>query len=260
MAHSPGAIVRAVKRCSSLAAAIVIAVLAAGCSVDGDDDNQMVRTANGDIEQLPNGKLERTPPPLTLAAVERERKGSVRAVLMELFFWAQWGSAPNLVDPYDPAVVRSLGVRPLTGAFSLLRTQLADAQPRVISTARRNGLAFVAVELASKENEPQRESFLLRRVRGDWKIVFDTLLERGLKSWGEFRAAGRPRTSPAAAAALGDRVAERYRSAFLARRLSRVVPARSRELELPDTTAPAPAPASPQPGAAPGTGAASPAR
>ena len=243
----PEAIVPAVRRWA-IAAAAVLVLVPVGCDRnDEQGDSRMVRTGNQDVERRADGSLERSPPPLTIAEVRRERRGSPRAAVMELLFWAQWGSAPNVVGAYDPRVLATVGASRVVGALAYLREQLVASQPRITETLRRGSVVFLAVELARQGAPPQTESFSLRRVRGDWKIVFDTLLERGLNTYASFRHPGRsPDGSPdAAAQRAGDRAAQRYRNAFVSMRLTRRVPAPTRTRTPTPTPTPTPQTAAP---------------
>jgi hypothetical protein len=102
---------------------------------------------------------------------------------MRLFYWAQWGSAPNVASAYDPAVRRAAGVGNIVGAYSQLRDTLATSRPRFLEITSSAAGAFVSLELLRADAAPARHSFLLQRRDGRWQIVFDTLLERGLANY-----------------------------------------------------------------------------
>lgn len=198
-----------------VATALTGAVLLSGCGTGSDTNSQMVRTGTPKITQRADGKLTREPSPLTLQDVNRVEAGVRRTVLEELF-WAQWGSWPDIADGYHPQVRSAVGRENLTGAYSLLRAQLASSRPRFASVRFARGRATVQLELLTTTGRPSPESFVLRRVGKRWFIVSDTLLERGLKTFVTQRidgdAAGLKASRKASRA--GIEAAARYRAAY----------------------------------------------
>ena len=179
----------------------------------------MVRTGQPEVRQLPNGRLDSDPAPLLLKSVEDQPDGSAEQAIIQMLFWAQWGSAPNVVDSYDPAIVAALGLPTLTGSYALLRPQLVASQIRFVEVKKSGRQVFVAVELTSKTLPPARESFLMRRSsRGlstvAWRIVYDTLLERGLNSYVQTTEARNPQRPDPQAIRKGEQAASGYRNAF----------------------------------------------
>lgn len=194
-----------------------LAVLAAvlfviGCGGDSNVDSEMVRTGTPTVEVRPDGTLTANPAPLTLADVEGQPAASARRAVYELLFWGQWGSWPNVLDAYDPEVRATVGTRDLLGAYAVLQPQLVAAQAQIVSAVLRRGRAIVLLELRSTSAR-QRESFLLRRRGASWRILSDTLLERGLRAYVTQRVDTGPNPSRAAARA-GVEAAEKYRALF----------------------------------------------
>jgi hypothetical protein len=130
-----------------------------------------------------DGSLTVDPKPLTLADVRDMPEGSAQRTVMELFFWSQWGSAPNIVAAYSPAVVGFVGVLNLAGAYAGKRASLLASLPRIINTVPTRLGSTVNVELLRRNLPPERQSFALQREGGRWRIVFDTLLEDGLAAY-----------------------------------------------------------------------------
>src|SRR4051812_7894243 len=104
---------------------IGLAFLITGCgsSSNGTDD-QIVRTGPVPATVGSSGKLTSEPGALTLKDIDREGKGSAQAAIFRLWFWGQWGSAPNIVSMYDPKVRSAVGVSNITGAYSQQRDTL----------------------------------------------------------------------------------------------------------------------------------------
>ena len=149
-----------------------------------------------------DGSLRVDPPPLSLEAVRRAPEDSPARTLLELFFWAQWGSAPNIVAAYLPAVVRALGAEDLAGAYGAERASLLSSRPRIANTVRKRFGVVVTVELLRRNELPARHSFTLRRVGGRWRVAFDTLLEEGIAAYVQTRDT--PAHAGAGAAAVPD--------------------------------------------------------
>jgi hypothetical protein len=139
--------------------------------------------------------------------------GSAARAVMRLWFWAQWGSLPNVVAAYDPEVVERVGSEDIASTYTLNRSTYISSRPRIVdvSTGRRG--TVVHVEALRRNAPPQRSSFTLRRRDGYWYVVFDTVLEQGLAAWVQFRSMPDPdaKDIPAAAVRAGINAARRYR-------------------------------------------------
>jgi hypothetical protein len=192
-------------------AVMAFTVALAGCSSDSEGE-QMVRTGDARPSQSSDGRLDRDPSPLTLQDVRRFPVESPERAVMQLLFWAQWGSAPNVAAAYDPVITDRLGVTFITAPYAWLRPQLVVSRPRIVShTANARG-EFIGVELASKSYPFQRDSFSLRRgAGGRWFVVYDTLAERGLQAMVTENTAKNPAKPGHAALAAGKKAAQNFR-------------------------------------------------
>src|SRR5439155_10042868 len=56
--------------------------------------------------------------PLTVAQIRRVPQTDPFSAVVRLWFWVQWGSAPNLVGAYDPTVVRVAGPANLASVYA----------------------------------------------------------------------------------------------------------------------------------------------
>lgn len=171
---------------------------------------------SGAVRVLADGRLATDPPPLTLRDIERLPAGSPARTVMMLFFWAQWGSPPNVAATYDPGVARVVGVSNLVGTWESIRPSIVHTLPKVTIERidARRGEAFVGMELASTAGPPARQSYELRRVGRRWQVVYDTVLDHALPGYVAEQLAVDPtakRLSPAADRA-GIRAAARYRA------------------------------------------------
>jgi hypothetical protein len=169
-------------RAASAAFVVVLACGLASCS-GGSDNGKVVRTGPSPAKEEASGLLTSDPAPLTVEDLNRLRRGSASRSVMQLLFWAQWGSYPDVVASYDPRVVSKLGSSAVLGAYAQLRAQLVASQPKILSESRSPRGTLVTVRLLSKSSPPQRQSFLLSHRTGRWMIEFDTLLEGGLTTW-----------------------------------------------------------------------------
>jgi hypothetical protein len=192
-----------------VAAASAVAV-ALGSELDQDQTPATERVR-------PDGSLAVDPKPLSLDDLRRTENRSPSEAVMELWYWAQWGSLPNVVAAYDPAVVARLGADDIASAYSMQRQSLVASTPRIIEEVRGREGTVVSVEVLRRNASPTRYSFTLRDTSGDWLIVFDTLLESGIAAWAQFDAMPDPdaRSAPARAKRAGIRAAHQYRDVGL---------------------------------------------
>ena len=199
--------------------AVLVLVLATGAAVYAgtriEDDSK-----NTSETVRPDGSLTSQPDPLSLADVAQERKGTPAEAVMKLWFWAQWGSSPNIIASYHPAVVRRLGSADIAGAYAMKRASMLQTRPRFVDVSKAaSGDVVVTLEGLQVNTPPQPYSFTLRRVAGQWMVIFDTLLEDGLAAYVQFRLVPDPdaKRPPAAAQRGGLETARAYRVAFLCR-------------------------------------------
>jgi hypothetical protein len=157
--------------------AVSLACLIGGCSTKRNE----ATTAPTRVQK--NGLLVTDALPLTLNDLKKYKAGTPAAAVMELFFYAQWGSSPNVASMYDPGAVRAVGIDNLVGTYSAVRPSLNALQLRVLTDRTDSVGGFVAVEGRSREADPVRYSFELRNSGGRWRVVFDTLLEGALPSY-----------------------------------------------------------------------------
>jgi hypothetical protein len=131
------------------------------------------------------------PPPapslLDLRDVRRQPPGSAERAVISLWYWAQWGSSPNVAVAYHPTVRSGVGIDNLVGTFSQQRQAMMTARPRLLNSVTTKLGTFVAVRVERSGGEPVPESYLLRRdpERG-WEILHDTFFERALGSFVQF--------------------------------------------------------------------------
>jgi hypothetical protein len=213
---------RATKRIASVAAATIVAGLSACAGSDDGEvasSDRIARTGASPAAVGPQGRLTAQPAPLTLADLRKQPKGSPQAAVLELWFWGQWGSAPNIVAAYMPRIRSTIGVSNITGAYAQQRVDLLDSLPRIAAVRRTKLGAFVGLEILTKQNEPRRESFLLQQPSSDgWRVAYDTLLERALAGYVQTTVQSTidPNAERPAARAIreGVAVAQTYRDAF----------------------------------------------
>jgi hypothetical protein len=170
----------------------------------------MVRTVSGSRQITSDGTLVSEPTPLSISDVQRTKSAPERAVL-RLLFLGQWGVLPEVLDVYNQDVVTELGGTRLAEAYGWLRPQLASAAPEIKGTVRKGGHAYVTVELFRQGSPPQGESFDLENADGKWRVVFDTLLARGLAEYRQYQMAPNPAQPDPQAIRAGERAADAYR-------------------------------------------------
>jgi hypothetical protein len=180
----------------------------------------MVRTGTIPVQTTRDGRLATEPEPLSLADVGRYPDGSAARAVARILFWAQWGNIPGVLDAYDRRIVRRLGVAQMAASVGWVAPSLSATRPRVTGVTRSGRATFVGVELLTRNYAPGRESFLVARTGGRWKVVWDTLLARSLAGSVIARLARDPRNPSASVRRAAQSAADRYRAlgASIARR------------------------------------------
>ena len=189
------------------------AAVYAGTKIDDGTDEPVTRTRA-------DGSLTSQPDPLSLEDVQKQRRGTPAEAVMKLWYWAQWGSSPNIIAAYHPAVVRRLGSADIAGSYAGQRASLLAAQPRIVNVVPgRDETSVVTLDALRVNLPPEHYSFTVRKVGTEWFVVFDTLLESGITAYVQFRNTPNPdsKSVPAAAKRAGLAAARSYRVAFLCR-------------------------------------------
>jgi hypothetical protein len=197
---------------------LVIVLVAAASAVAVFVGSELDREQTPAEERVrPDGSLAVDPKPLSLDDLRALESGSPAEAVIELWYWAQWGSLPNVVAAYDPVVVDRLGAGDIASAYSMQRQSLIASKPRILEEVRGREGTAVSVEALRRNASPTRYSFTLRESDGEWLVVFDTLLESGIAAWAQFDAMPDPDagTTPASARRAGIRAAHRYRDVAL---------------------------------------------
>jgi hypothetical protein len=165
------------------AATLLAAAVLTGCGAKSAADPGV--PVDGVTRVLADGRLVTDPPPLTFEDVNRRPLGSPAYTVMSLLFWAQWGSPANIAAEYDPSVARLLGVSNLVGAWESIRQSIVTSLPKIVfeKTSAAGNQAFVGMLFETTLGAPTRQSFVLRRMAGGWRIVYDTLLEGALPGY-----------------------------------------------------------------------------
>lgn len=182
----------------------------AGTQIEGTEKRSTTRVRS-------DGSLTQPPRPLSLDDVAKHEPGSPTAAIVRLWYWGQWGSAPNIIQAYDPAVVRLLGAADMAGAYSAQRANMVSARLRIVGESPGiAGTSVVTLQALRTNTAPEQYSFTLKRKGGRWVVVFDTLLEAAIAGYVQTHASPDPnKEPPAAAVRAGLSKARSYRVAFL---------------------------------------------
>ena len=181
-----------------------------------DDDGTAPRDEGGrsaTAESLP-GSLASDPPMLTTKDLDAAPRGSASERVLQLWYWGQWGSIPNVVATYDPAVLDTVDAADIAGTYSQQRSYLATTRPELVDETEEQGITLVTVRGLRSDAAPQSFAFNLRQTDGEWHVIFDTLLESALATYVQTQSSSDPDKKPppsavraGAAAALEFRVA-----------------------------------------------------
>lgn len=165
-----------------LLAALVLIVVSAGSVIAGtqlDDDE----ASGQSLEVRQDGSLKVDPAPLSLRDVRKEQEGSAPRKVVELWFWAQWGSAPNIVASYAPRIVSALSPEDLSGAYASKRASMLATRPRIVNSVTTSAGTTLTVDALRRNASPERLTFTLQRSDGRWQIVYDSVLEEGIAAY-----------------------------------------------------------------------------
>jgi hypothetical protein len=171
--------------------------------------------ASAAAARLP-GSLASDPPMLGTKDLGSARAGSASERVLQLWYWGQWGSIPNVIATYDPAVVESVGAADIAGAYSQQRSFLATTRPELVDETEQQDIRLVTVRARRRDAPPQSFAFNLRRTDGEWHVIFDTLLESALATYVQTQSMSDPNEKPSyAAVRAGAQAALDFRVAHL---------------------------------------------
>jgi hypothetical protein len=204
--------------------ALLAAVLALACAGCGTNEATSPGTADKAPKQRADGRLAVDPAPLTFADIERRPAQSAERAVIELLFWAQWGSTPNLVAAYDPVVREALSTSWIGGAYAMRRPAIAVAQPKVERVEKTDLGTVVTLRVLSRAAPPALHSFTLRRRGAYWRVVHDTFLEDALAAYVQTINDPDPQDAnvPLPAFKAGIQASRRYRDLFTRNALEQV--------------------------------------
>jgi hypothetical protein len=199
-----------------VAGASSLALIVSGCNSGGSDDSRISRTT-ASATPASGRVLTADPAPLTPADLKKVGVDKPAGVVLSAYYWAQWGSLPNVVALYDSRVRDAFGSPGISDAYQDQRDAILHTQPRVKDVTRARRGIVVTVEGWSKGAPPSHDSFLLSRHGGRYYILHDTLLERGLSAVAGARASRNLTGKQAIQAAnkAGGAAARRYRNLTL---------------------------------------------
>src|SRR5829696_1365106 len=117
-----------------LIAAAVSIILAAGSGCSGgsgeDDDARIVRTGTSAVS-IKDERLTAAPAPVTRSQITEAGSNTAAAAVLTVYFLAQWGSIPSVVEMYHPRVKEALGSATIADGYVDQRTALLATQVAV---------------------------------------------------------------------------------------------------------------------------------
>jgi len=191
------------------------------------------------------------PPASEAAKAKLSRRGSPGAAVLELWRYVQVGAIPAAVFSYDRRVRRGVGPAYLAGALQTQQPVAARLTPEVVLQDKTPRGTLVVVNATGEDVVSRQISYILRRDGKQWKILYDTLLEKAIPEYVQQRA--QPDLTPAQAAKERDRgVLKQGQDKLIAYRLAALGQTGSRRRRQSNPSpAPQTPPASPPPAATP---------
>jgi hypothetical protein len=169
-------------------AACLIGLAVAGCG--GADKPDIERGTPKDVSEGQNNVRTEVEKALTQA-----KPDSPDHTVLLLWKRTQQRLDALSADLYDPKVVNTIGFPALQGALNQQRSVYATYSPRITDRETAKGGDILTVTATTRfENDEDTDeitaTFVLRRSKGDWLIIYDTLLEDGLAAFARLGAEG----------------------------------------------------------------------
>jgi hypothetical protein len=202
------------RRRRPLGAGSCVALLAVGAIACGSTSKPAPRPAATAAPGAPQLRL------LEQADLRKFPAGAPQRAVLTLWYWSQWGSWPNVVTAYAPAVRKAVGDDRIAGTYAQQRgtMQLSQIEIRGVDTG--STATVVRTIIRPPAGAPIAESWTLREgAAHGWEVLHDTFLERGLTPY--VQAVTQDRVAPGAskidprAQLAARRAREAYQNLFL---------------------------------------------
>jgi hypothetical protein len=139
--------------------------------------------------------------------IEKHRAGSAERALLEYWSSIQFQATAEVLGYLEPGLRDAIGAPRVARAVDHQSFLYRTVVPRVRRTTRRDDISTVRFVLPG-ENEDRLESVSWRRDGdGQWRIVFDSVLNEALRAYAESQHGATGEKQPRAAIRAGDRVA-----------------------------------------------------
>ncbi len=155
--------------------------------------------------------------PTEAVTADLKKVGSASKAAESYYRFIQGGALPAALSLYDPRVIRNIDLAVLSGALAAQKAQLEDARLNVLDVESTADGRLVTLEILRDVGAKSRHTFFFRRIRGQWKLVYDTLSAEAIQVFARSRAqlrAGETDPSPESVAA-GEEAVSEYRRVAL---------------------------------------------
>jgi hypothetical protein len=191
-----------------------VALLAAGAIACGSTDKPAPRPAAAATPAAPKLQL------LEQADLRKFPADSPQRAVLTLWYSSQWGSWPNVVSAYAPAVRDAVGDNRIAGTYAEQRGPMQLSKIEIRGADAGAKATLVRTLVRPPGGAPIAESWTLRQGAGNrWEVVHDTFLERALPAY--VQAVTQERIAPGAtkldprAQIAARRAREAYQNLFL---------------------------------------------
>jgi hypothetical protein len=205
--------IRVPRRARAIAACTVLLAIGASSCGSGDSRTRAAAATPTATASAPRLAM------LSTTDLDKAAAGPARTVLT-LWFWAQWGSWPNVVTAYAPAVRANVGDGDIAGAYQQQRGSMEMLRPEIHDIVKTPKGTLVTTVLRPAGGPVVPDSWTLRQAKsGQWQIIHDTFLERSVGGYVQGVTQGR--VAPAAtkpdprAQRAGAKAREGYQNLFL---------------------------------------------
>lgn len=154
--------------------------------------------------------------PTQLVKLTQAPAGSAERTVLALLRSVQLDAPAEALVLFHPRVREQFGAKEIVNALSSQAGPLQSARFKRETNERSHNGILISYLMTLGDESMKRYSFLLRKVSGQWAIVYDTFLSEALAYLAQHEVTLRPgKQSPNDAVAAGERAAAQYRGLLL---------------------------------------------
>lgn len=193
------------------------------------------------VALLSGGKEQQASPVRLISQKERsaEPAGSPARVFLDYWSNLQFSDWPGALALFAPSYLDSIGADRTVAGLQIDEPLYPTVKPRVLETTKRLSTATVRYEIVRPKSPVQRQTVSFARVAGKWRIIYDSAMDRRLRSAQQVAAGATVTGAVNAGAVRAGESAARAQARYLDSRRAQTKPRRPRtNRQTPGTTPP----------------------